>query len=130
MITIKRHPLSASLFCAAALASGHPAFAAEAAAQPRVDVVVSRSDVAAAQAVQAISSFQRAYEMSTGARMSVAARGGTALRVRYGDQPAATLRHDGQGRFVSQDGLLALRFELDEAGEPQRVRLNMPAQWQ
>ncbi|MEO8278423.1 MAG: hypothetical protein ABI564_01955 [Ideonella sp.] len=130
MIIIKRHHLPAGLLFAVALSSVPPAFAAEAAKQPRVDVIVSRSDVAAAQAVQAIPLFERSYAMTTGARMSVASHGGSALRVRYGDQPATTLRHDGQGRFVSQDGLLALRFELDDAGDPQRVRLNMPSKWQ
>jgi hypothetical protein len=49
--------------------------------------------------------------------------------MRYGRQKLATLRHDGQGRFVSGDGLLSLEFELDRAGDPRAVRLSMPKNW-
>jgi len=39
------------------------------------------------------------------------------------------LRHDGQGRFVSNDGLLAMSFELDAQGQARNVRLTAPAGW-
>jgi hypothetical protein len=94
----------------------------------RVEVIVSR-DLAAAEAVLALRSFDTAYEMSTGRRMTVASVG-DGLRVRYGRRAPATLRHDGQGRFVSEDGHLALRFQLDADGDPQLVRFLMPVQWQ
>lgn len=95
----------------------------------RVEVITSRADLAAAEAVLAMRHFDTAYEMSTGRRMTVAAQG-DALRVRYGRRAPATLRHDGQGRFVSHDGALAMRFQLDGDGDPQLVRLVLPAAWQ
>lgn len=98
-------------------------------ASARVEVIVSRADLAAAEAVLARPAFDTTYEMSTGRRMTVATTG-DALRVRYGRRAPATLRHDGQGRFVSQDGQLSLRFQLDTDGDPQLVRLALPAEWQ
>lgn len=114
-------------------AAAHAAVAAPESASPsaaRVEVITSsRSDLVAAEAVLALRSFDTAYEMSTGRRLTVASLG-DALRVRYGRRAPATLRHDGQGRFVSQDGQLALRFALDQDGDPQRVRFVLPADWQ
>lgn len=119
--------LSATLLaCTAATAFAATPTAVE---LPRMDVITERHALAAAQAVMARSSFEQTYAMSTGRRLAVASWG-SALKVRYGARPSTTLRHDGQGRFVSSDGVLALRFELDEGGEPDLVRLSLPAQWQ
>jgi hypothetical protein len=103
--------------------------AVEAPADQRIEVSGPRSTLAAAAAVLADRSIDTVYEMSTGRSLSVASVGDT-LRMRYGRRSPATLRHDGQGRFVSGDGLLALEFELDPRGEPHAVRLTMPSSWQ
>lgn len=110
--------------CSAFAAPSRPAGEA-----PRVEVIVDRADLNAAEAVLAQRDFDTTYLMSTGRQLNVATLGDS-LRVRYGRRAPATLRHDGQGRFVSRDGEFALRFALDEAGEPQLVRLSLPAPWQ
>ena len=107
---------------------------AAAAAQPpvtddqRVEITASDGALAAAQTVLSIRNLDAAYRMSTGRRLDVSNDGDT-LRVRYGRRTAKTLRHDGQGSFVSHDGMLALQFELDRHGDPQTVRLTLPAAW-
>ena len=121
-----RHLSIALLACSAVTAFAATAPVIE---QPRVDVIVERGALEAAEVVMAQSSFDATYAMSTGRRLSVASWG-SALKVRYGARPSATLRHDGKGRFVSSDGALYLRFALDEAGEPEVVTLGMPAAWQ
>jgi hypothetical protein len=124
--TLIRHLSAIFLACSAATAfAAEPAWAEA----PRVEVIVDRAALAAAEVVLAQAPFDQRYEMSTGRRLAVASHG-SALKVRYGGLTRATLRHDGQGRFVSNDGVLTLRFKLDEAGEPQVVTLNLPAQWQ
>lgn len=127
----KPFSVSTAVLLAAGVIACQTAASAEPAALPRVEITAPATpgSVEAAEAVQAIASFQMAYAMSTGERMTVASRG-QALRVRYGTRAPATLYHDGQGRFVSRDGQLAMRFGLDEFGEPGRVSLNMPADWQ
>ena len=119
-------PLAIVLLAAASASAVH---AVEIAYEPRVEVILSRADLAAAQAVLAQRSFETTYAMSTGRRMLVSSLDDS-LRVRYGRRTLATLRHDGQGRFVSHDGSLSLRFELDGDGDPHRVRLLLPAEWQ
>jgi hypothetical protein len=96
---------------------------------PRVEVMSDRNDIEAAQAVLSQRDFDSTYLMSTGRRMNVTTSG-DALQVRYGRRAPATLVHDGRGRFVSGDGSLSLRFALAEDGEPQLVRLALPAPWQ
>jgi hypothetical protein len=125
MITCFKH-LSLALLATAATTT----FAAPPASEaPRVEVIVNRTDLSAAQAVLTQRNFDTTYLMSTGRRLSVNGTG-DALRVRYGRRAPVTLTHDGQGRFVSGDGELSLRFSLDEDGEPQLVRLALPALWQ
>jgi hypothetical protein len=94
----------------------------------RVEIIAPDEAIAAAQTVLSIRNLDAAYRMSTGRRLDVSNDGDT-LRVRYGRRTAKTLRHDGQGSFVSHDGMLALRFELDRHGDPQTVRLTLPATW-
>ena len=89
-----------------------------------VEIAASRT----LQAALAARQLDGAYAMSTGQRMTVASSG-DALHVRYGRRLAKTLRHDGKGRFVSNDGLLAMSFELDAQGQAQNVRLTAPAGW-
>lgn len=123
---------STRLLALVMLAAAAPlAFAAAESAPPaaaRVEVITARADLAAAEAVLARPE-DTTYEMSTGRHMTVASLG-DALRVRYGRRAPATLRYDGQGRFVSQDGQLRLRFVLDAKGDPQQVQLALPAAWQ
>lgn len=105
-------------------------FAAEAClAQQQVQVALTRGAVVAEQAAEAIRrEGSITYGMETGRRFEVVHLG-DALRVRYGRRPESMLRHDGQGRFVSTDGALVVRFELDSVGTPDRVHLEMPAAW-
>ncbi len=92
----------------------------------RIEITAPRAAVAAAQSVLALRDFDTSYEMSSGRRMVVTSFG-DAVRVSYGRRAPKILRHDGHGSFVSQDGQLALQFELDSSGEPQNVRLSLPA---
>lgn len=92
----------------------------------RVEVIRSTADVEAARVVLATQAFRSAYQMETGERLTVDSRG-SALRMRYADRPFETLRHDGNGRFVSADGRYSLRFALDDEGSAERVTLAMPA---
>lgn len=115
--------LMAGITSSAAMAAG------QAPSDQRIEISASRGTLAAANAVLMDRHLEAIYEMSTGRSLSVASVGDT-LRMRYGRRSAATLRHDGQGRFVSGDGLLALEFELDPHGEPHAVRLTMPSNWQ
>lgn len=124
MKTFVRH------FCITLLAaSAASAFASsETVAGQVVEITTPSAAVAAAQAVLANRHFESTYGMSTGRRLEVSARG-DALRVRYGRRMPATLQHDGQGRFVSHDGKLALQFQPGEDGAAEHVRLTMPASW-
>lgn len=83
---------------------------------------------AVAEAVLALPDLDTRYEMDGGRPLAVTSQGNT-LRVRYGRRPAATLQHDGQGRFVSHDGRLTLQFQLDRHGAPSLVHLTLPADW-
>lgn len=83
---------------------------------------------AVAEAVLALPDLDTRYDMDSGRHLTVTSQGHT-LRVRYGRRPATTLQHDGQGRFVSHDGRLALQFQLDRRGEPSMVHLTLPADW-
>ncbi|HSQ71201.1 MAG TPA: hypothetical protein VLM87_02155 [Rubrivivax sp.] len=116
--------------CISMLAAGAmSAFAAtDAGSGQVVEITASPAAVAAAQAVLSARESQTSYAMSTGRRMAVKSTG-DALHVRYGRRMATTLRHDGQGHFVSADGKLALRFEPGDDGQAQHVRLTMPAAW-
>lgn len=124
MNTIIRQVLVASLAAAAAATFA----ASDAPAVQRVEITAPRGAAAAAQAVLAQRDFETTYDMSTGRRMAVSQVGDGVL-VRYGRRAPTVLRHDGTGNFVSQDGQLALQFVLDRAGEPDTVRLTMPANW-
>ncbi|WP_418315346.1 hypothetical protein [Piscinibacter sakaiensis] len=92
----------------------------------RVEIIRSSAEVEAARVVLATQAFRSAYQMETGERLMVDSRG-SALRMRYADRPFETLRHDGNGRFVSADGRYSLRFALDQGGTAERVTLAMPA---
>ena len=102
--------------------------AALAQAEQRVEIIATPATVAAAQAVLSQRHFDNRYEMTNGQRLAVSSAGNL-LQLRYGRRAPAMLRHDGQGRFVSHDGQLALQFVLDGHGEPQQVRFAMPAAW-
>lgn len=103
--------------------------AAETPPDQRIEISAPRDALAAANVVLTDRNLEAVYDMSTGRSLHVASVGDT-LRMRYGRRSATTLRHDGQGRFVSGDGLLALEFALDPRGEPHAVRLTMPSHWQ
>jgi hypothetical protein len=98
-------------------------------ADQRVEINAQPGVVSAAQAVMALRDLDAIYEMSSGRRMEVSSAG-DALNLRYGRLTAATLRYDGQGRFVSQDRKVVLQFQLDRSGSPEQVRLSLPANWQ
>jgi hypothetical protein len=82
----------------------------------------------AAQVVLAQRYFERSYQMSNGRRLAVTLDDGL-LRLNYGRHAALLLRHGSDGRFVSRDGNVVLRFELDAGGDPQHVTLTAPAAW-
>lgn len=125
---MKRHLVPLASIVLAAVAASTAVHAADAGSEPRVEVTAPRADLGAAQAVLATRGFDATYGMSTGRPLAVSSIG-ESLRVRYGRRAPATLRHDGQGSFVSADGRLVLSFELDRHGEPQLVRLSLPAAW-
>jgi hypothetical protein len=124
MKTLVRH------LCLSLLAAGAAgAFAGtEAGAGQVVEITAPPPALAAAQAVLASRHFESTYGMSTGRRLVVSAQG-DALRVQYGRRLPATLKHDGQGRFVSHDGQLSLQFAPDAGSDTEHVRLTMPAGW-
>ena len=92
-------------------------------------VEVTAPHVPVDRIVEAVRGIDAQYRMTDGRRMRVLASG-DALQVQYGRRMARQLDHDGNGRFVSSDGLQSLRFELDERGEAQIAHLTMPASWQ
>jgi hypothetical protein len=110
------------------------AFAGIAQAQTqRIEISADRDTATAAQVASQVAAQigrdgARQFRMETGRQLHVAGRG-SALRVRYGGKPAAVVRHDGAGRFVSADGALELRFALDARGQPDIVHLTMPSTW-
>lgn len=68
------------------------------------------------------------FQLDNGERPRVRSFG-SALRVHYGARAGWTLPQDGRGGFVSPDGQMALRFEMDADGEPQEVVLPIPRAW-
>lgn len=95
-------------------------------AQQAVEIVATPAAREAAEAVLADPHGEHQYEMANGRRMSVTISGNT-LVVRYGRRSPTLLQHDGQGRFVSNDGRFVLRFGLDDEGRPYAVSLSLPA---
>ena len=92
----------------------------------RVEVSAPGAAMKAAQVVLALRDLDNVYEMSTGRNLAVTASGET-LQVRYGRRGAVNLKLDGKGSFVSHDGQFELQFGLDANGDPQLVRLTLPA---
>jgi hypothetical protein len=94
--------------------------------QQAVEIVATPAAKLAAEAVLAEPHGEYQYEMSNGRRMNVFKDGQT-LIVQYGRRVPRQLQHDGQGRFVSNDGRFVLRFGMDEEGRPYAVSLSLPA---
>ena len=92
----------------------------------RVEVSAPGAAMKAAQVVLALRDLDNVYEMSTGRNLAVTASGET-LQVRYGRRGAVNLKHHGKGSFLSDDGQFELQFGLDANGDPQLVRLTLPA---
>lgn len=113
----------AALFAVPAIAANGPQDV------QRIEISAPSGALLAAQAVLAQREVDTAYSMSTGRILKVASVGDS-LHVQYGRRVRASLQHDGHGSFVSRDGQLALQFQLDEAGDPELVRLSLPADWQ
>jgi hypothetical protein len=127
-ITLRPLACAATATIAALSMSAFAATPAADTAQQRVEIVAPSLKLAAAKVVLATSYLDATYEMSTGHRMSVVTMGDVVI-MRLGRRMAQTLHHDGRGSFVSANGQLALEFELDNFGDPQAVRLSMPASW-
>lgn len=68
------------------------------------------------------------FEFEDGRRAVVSAQGETVL-LRYGRRRELSLLHDGHGRYVSANTEIAARFDLDAAGQPERMHLSAPANW-
>lgn len=92
----------------------------------RVEVSAPGATLQAAQVVLALRDLDTVYEMSSGRHLAISATGET-LQMRYGRRGVVNLKHDGKGSFVSHDGQFELQFGLDANGEPQLVRLTLPA---
>lgn len=96
-----------------------------------VAISAAREDLQAAQAALAVlaqGSLDTVYEMSTGRRLAVSGWG-EVLQVKYGRRAVVHLRFDGKSAFVSRDGQMELRFELDSQGAPKLVRMTLPQSW-
>ncbi len=117
--------LTSGLLVAAFVGPSHAAND-QAISSARVEVVRSLGTMDAALTVIASGSFRSTYEMESGHRLTIVAYG-QSLRMRYADAPVETLRHDGNGRFVSPDQRTSLRFALNEHGDAETVTLSMPA---
>ena len=94
--------------------------------QEAVEIVATPAAKLAAEAVLAEPYGEYQYEMSNGRRMNVV-KDGHMLIVQYGRRVPRQLQHDGQGRFVSNDGRFVLRFGMDDEGRPYAVSLSLPA---
>lgn len=95
---------------------------------PQVEITASRAALDGSFVVAAVSDLDTVYEMSNGRRMAVTSYG-ESLQVRYARRGAMSLKHDGNGNFVSGDGRLSLQFGFDRSGRPELVSLTMPATW-
>jgi hypothetical protein len=119
-----------SLAFAVAAASSAAAFA-ESGLPPvdqRFEINAQPAAVSAALAVMRKGNVDAVFPMSSGRTLTVLSAG-DAISVRYGQRPETTLRHDGQGNFVSQDRKVVLQFEADRSGDPQQARLLLPTSW-
>ena len=116
----------AAVLLAAAAASAHAETGA--AAEQRVEIRANPTALAAAKVVLEKRNLDAVFEMSSGRKLEVLSAGNT-LSVRYGRLHESTLRHDGQGNFVSQDQKMSMQFRLDKAGDVQTASLSIPATW-
>ncbi len=94
----------------------------------RVEIRANPTALAAARVVLEKRNVDAVFQMSSGRSMEVLSAGDT-LSVRYGHLHASTLRHDGQGNFVSQDRQMTMQFRLDTAGDVQTASMSIPATW-
>lgn len=94
----------------------------------RVEIRANPTALAAAKVVLEKRNVDAVFHMSSGRSMEVLSAGDT-LSVRYGRLHASTLRHDGQGNFVSQDRQMTMQFKLDPAGDVQTASMSIPATW-
>lgn len=94
----------------------------------RIEIRAHPTALAAAKVVMEKRNVDVVFQMSSGRRMEVISDG-DALSVRYGNVYASTLRHDGQGNFVSLDRNMSMQFMLDDSGEVQTASLSVPARW-
>jgi hypothetical protein len=122
-----------SLLCTTAMAligpCTLPAVAADSAASPQiVEITAPRSAKAAVQGLPAPRIEDAQYQMSNGSRVAITSYG-EIVQMRYERRVPQRLRHDGQGSFVSQDGIVTLKFEADAQGQARLVRLSAPANW-
>jgi hypothetical protein len=117
-------------FAAVLLAAGAAsAFAgSDTQAGQRVEIRANPTALAAAKVVLEKRNVDAVFQMSSGRSMAVLSAGDT-LSVRYGRRHESTLRHDGQGNFVSQDRLMTMQFRLDNAGDVQTASMSIPATW-
>jgi hypothetical protein len=97
-------------------------------ADQRIEIRANPTAVAAAKVVLEKRNVDAVFQMSSGRSMEVLSAGDT-LSVRYGRLHESTLRHDGQGNFVSQDHKMSMQFRLDSAGDVQTASMSIPATW-
>jgi hypothetical protein len=97
-------------------------------ADQRIEIRANPTALAAAKVVLEKRNVDAVFQMSSGRSMEVLSAGDT-LSVRYGRIHGSTLRHDGQGNFVSQDRQMTMQFRLDNAGDVQTASMSIPATW-
>jgi hypothetical protein len=94
----------------------------------RVEIRANPTALAAARVVLEKRNVDAVFPMSSGRSLEVLSAGDT-LSVRYGHLHGSTLRHDGQGNFVSQDRKMTMQFKLDSAGDVQTASMSIPSTW-
>ncbi len=97
-------------------------------ADQRFEIRGNPTALAAAKVVLEKRNVDAVFQMSSGRNMEVLSAGDT-LSVRYGRVHESTLRHDGQGNFVSQDHKMTMQFKLDNSGDVQTASMSIPATW-
>jgi hypothetical protein len=111
-----------------AVAAASASAGTETRADQRFEIRANPTALAAAKVVIEKRNVDAVFQMSSGRNMEVMSDGDT-LSVRYGRIHESTLRHDGQGNFVSQDRKMTMQFKLDNSGDVQTASMSIPATW-
>lgn len=114
-------PVLAAVAAAAAMASVPALAQSDAAPTQRVEIAAP-----ALSPSVTLHPGEYSFKMETG-RTLVVTPTGNALSMRYGRHIGRILQPTGDGAFVSADGQISLQVLAAADGDPQRVRLSLPA---